>query len=93
MAANDRQVGGDHYAGRTQHWDLVVMYGWDYFQAQIIRYIMRHKDKGGIEDLQKAAHVLEKYIELEGVEIKDSGEIALANARVDQPLPGQDTRT
>lgn len=64
--ANDRQVGGGHYKqhGELQHWDVVNHFKLDYFQAQILRYIMRWKDKGGVQDLQKAAHFLEKYIEL-----------------------------
>jgi hypothetical protein len=64
--ANDRQVGGDHYQGHVlQHWDLVQIYGWDYFQGQITKYLMRWRKKNGIEDLEKARHYLDKYIELE----------------------------
>jgi hypothetical protein len=61
------QVGGQHYkeAGpELQHWNLVVAHRWDYFQAQIIKYVMRWKYKGGVQDLQKAKHFLEKYIEV-----------------------------
>lgn len=65
MAANDRQVGAAHYKDRKiEHWDLVAYYGWDYFQGQIIKYVMRWRDKNGVEDLEKAQHFLEKYIEL-----------------------------
>lgn len=64
--ANDRQVGGDHYkTGGLQHWDLVDLFEWDYFQGQIIKYLMRWRKKNGIEDLEKARHYLDKYIELE----------------------------
>jgi hypothetical protein len=64
MNANARQVGGEHY-GLTafQHWDLVVMFDFDYFQAQITKYVMRWRKKNGIEDLKKGQHFLEKYIE------------------------------
>ena len=64
MAANDRQVGGKHYASAIQHWDIVAEHELDYFQAQIIKYIMRWKKKNGFEDLCKAQHFLEKYLEL-----------------------------
>lgn len=67
-SANDRQVGGDHYKTdglRPQHWDLVDLYEWDYFQGQITKYLMRWRKKNGIEDLEKARHYLDKYIELE----------------------------
>lgn len=65
--ANKRQVGGSHYKkgkGAVEHWDIVVQHDLDYFQAQILRYTMRWKDKGGVEDLEKARHFLDKYIEL-----------------------------
>ncbi len=68
--ANKSQVGGSHYQQdqKPQHWDLVVQYRWDYFQAQITKYLMRwktkHKDKEKkLEDLKKSRHFLDKYIE------------------------------
>ena len=69
MEANDRQVGGTHYAGDLQHWDLAVMYDWDPFQYQVTKYIMRWKRKHAtpearLEDLKKARHFLDKYIEV-----------------------------
>jgi hypothetical protein len=63
--ANSRQVGGNHYKhGGEEHWDRVCRLGLDYFQAQITKYIERCKLKNGIEDLKKARHFLDKYIEL-----------------------------
>ena len=70
--ANETQVGGDHYKnmGHEQHWDLVLRYEWDYFQGQIIKYVMRWKTKHAtpekrLQDLKKARHFLDKYIEAE----------------------------
>lgn len=64
--ANKRQVGGNHYKKHVlEHWDLVALYGWDYFQARSIAYIMRWRDKGGIADLEKARHFIDKCIEIE----------------------------
>lgn len=69
MPANDIQVGGAHYQGKKlQHWDIVSMFELDYFQGQITKYVMRWKLKYSdpakrIEDLKKARHVLDKYIE------------------------------
>jgi hypothetical protein len=65
MPANDKQVGGEHYKSDIQHWDYVHANNLDYFQAQITKYVERHKKKNGKEDLEKAMHFLEKYIELE----------------------------
>ena len=64
MSANERQVGGSHYGGGAQqHWDMVVQHELDYFQGQITKYVMRWKAKNGLQDLEKAQHFLEKYIE------------------------------
>lgn len=65
--ANDRQVGGAHYKqpeGVVEHWDIVHQHHLDYFQGQITKYVMRWRSKGGINDLEKARHFLDKYIEL-----------------------------
>lgn len=63
--ANRRQVAGEHYGlSAFQHWDIVAMFKLDYFQGQITKYVMRWRKKNGIPDLEKAAHFLEKYIEL-----------------------------
>ena len=40
-----------------------------YFQSQISRYVERHRKKNGKEDLLKALHFLEKYMELEYPEV------------------------
>ena len=62
--ANARQVGGKHYqTGAVQHWDFVHMHKIPYMEAQIIKYVMRHQAKNGLEDLEKAKHFLEKLIE------------------------------
>lgn len=65
-SANARQEGGKHYrTGGLQHWDVVAMFGLDYFQGNITKYVFRWRDKGRLEDLKKARHYLDKYIEVE----------------------------
>lgn len=69
MAANDRQVGGKHYQdaigrcphckGIIQHWDLYADF--PYLVGQVTKYTTRQKN--GFEDLEKAAHFLEKLAE------------------------------
>lgn len=75
--ANERQIGGTHYKKGTglQHWDLVALFEWDYFQAQIIKYVMRWKDKGGIQDLEKSMHVTAKYIEI--IKLRERGSLSI----------------
>ena len=64
--ANSHQVGGQHYKGHgeVEHWDFSWANNYDQFQYCITKYVHRHKYKGGIEDLKKARHHLDKYIEV-----------------------------
>lgn len=65
MPANDRQVGGGHYKkGGEEHWDRAWRLKYDPFQYIITKWLERWREKGGITDLEKAAHALEKYIEV-----------------------------
>ena len=65
MAANDKQIGGTHYKkGGEEHWDRAWRLKYDPFQYIITKWVERWRDKGGVTDLYKAAHALEKYIEL-----------------------------
>lgn len=66
MSANETQVGGDHYKHRAiQPWDYITGNGLAYLEGCIVKYISRHRDKGGLEDLHKAKHYLDKLIEVE----------------------------
>jgi hypothetical protein len=64
MNANDRQVGGTHYASKFQHWDFIEHYGVGYLEGCLTKYVTRHHKKNGLEDLLKASHYLDKLIEL-----------------------------
>lgn len=64
--ANARQVGGDHYKQvPLEVWDIAALYELDGFQQNILKYVLRHKHKNGVEDLEKAQHYLQKYIEIQ----------------------------
>lgn len=77
---NSRQVGGSHYGLKAfQHWDMVAMFKLDYFQGQITKYVLRWRDKNGVEDLEKAAHYLEKYIAVEKKAIVDQAQLTLGD--------------
>ena len=64
MAANDRQVGGEHYKDPIQHWDLVVANDIPYLESVAIKYLMRHRSKNGLQDLEKAEHYIQKMKEV-----------------------------
>jgi hypothetical protein len=64
IRANEQQVGGEHYAVKAiQPWDFIIANNIGYLEGNIIKYISRWKDKGGVEDLKKAQHYLQKLIE------------------------------
>lgn len=66
MSANEVQVGGEHYRTKPiQPWDFITQNGLGYLEGCIVKYVSRHRQKGGIEDLKKAKHYLDKLIELE----------------------------
>lgn len=64
--ASDIQIAGDHYKSRAiQPWDYIAANNLGYFEGNAIKYLTRWKDKGGVEDLRKARHYIDKLIELE----------------------------
>lgn len=66
MSANETQVGGTHYKTFTHEtWDVIADWDLGYFDGNAVKYLSRWRRKGGIEDLRKAAHYIQKLIELE----------------------------
>ena len=65
MTANDEQVGGRHYVEKAiQPWDYIIANNMGYLEGNIFKYVSRYKEKGGVEDLIKAEHYLDKLIEV-----------------------------
>lgn len=61
-----KQVGGEHYKNNViEPWNFIAANNLGYFEGSAIKYITRWRSKGGIADIQKAIHFLEKLIELE----------------------------
>ncbi|CAB4127074.1 SaV-like [uncultured Caudovirales phage] len=66
MSANDIQHGGTHYKQFTHEtWDVINDWGLGYFDGNAVKYLSRWRHKGGVEDLKKARHYIDKLIELE----------------------------
>ena len=62
--ALDRQVGGSHYQKyKYQPVQFFIDCGWDFIQGSVAKYVLRYKDKNGIEDLKKAMHYCDIAIE------------------------------
>ena len=63
--ANNNQIAGNHYKNKAiQPWDYILANDLGYLEGNIIKYVSRWKDKGGINDLRKAAHYIQKLIEI-----------------------------
>jgi len=45
------QVGGTHYVSKTiQPWDFIVANKLGYLEGNVIKYVSRYQEKGGLED-------------------------------------------
>jgi hypothetical protein len=67
MTALNIQVAGDHYKKQAiQPVQYIHANGIGFFEGNVIKYVTRWRDKGGIADLEKAKHYIEMLIELEG---------------------------
>jgi hypothetical protein len=66
LKANDVQVAGTHYKSKSiQPWDYIVANNLGYLEGNIVKYVSRWRDKGGLDDLRKARHYLDKLIEVQ----------------------------
>lgn len=64
MSANDTQIGGDHYRSlEIQPWDAIAAWGLGFLDGCAVKYLARWRRKGGVEDLRKARHYIDKLIE------------------------------
>lgn len=64
MSAFDEQVGGGHYKGyRIEPMKFFMANQTPYDAAAVMKYVLRHRDKGGRQDLEKARHIIDMMIE------------------------------
>ena len=75
MSVLKKQVGGKHYIKyKIQPSRFVVENKLLYPEGSVIKYILRHQDKGGKEDLEKAKHFIDMIIERDYEEQKEKQE-------------------
>jgi len=59
----DEQVGGGHYKNYSiQPIEFFIKNKLCYDVAAVIKYVMRHQDKNGKQDLEKAKHIIDIMI-------------------------------
>ena len=64
--ALDTQIGGNNYKRYAiQPVEFIYRNNLDFLTGNCIKYLWRHKDKNGKEDLLKARHYIDMLIELE----------------------------
>ena len=64
MSVYNKQIGGNHYKKmKIQPSKFVIENKLLYPEGTVIKYILRHQDKGGKEDLEKAKHFIDMIIE------------------------------
>jgi len=59
------QVGGSHYRDcGIQPVEYIHANKLDYFEGNVVKYITRHKEKDGPEDIKKVIHYAQLILEL-----------------------------
>lgn len=56
------KINPSYYKRKIEVSDFIDEYELNYFEGNIIKYVVRHKSKNGLEDLQKAKWYLERLI-------------------------------
>lgn len=63
-STRDRQVAGQHYrVSALQPWDIIESWGLNFWQGNVVKYVLRAPHKAGREDFEKAKHYIEYLIE------------------------------
>ena len=65
LSSLDTQVAGSHYQMPIQPVEFIHKNGLGFIVGNVVKYVVRYKQKNGIEDLKKARHYLDMLIEME----------------------------
>ena len=64
MKSYKKQVGGSHYKKyKIQPVEFIVKNNIGFVEGNVIKNILRFKEKGGVQDLEKAKHYIELLID------------------------------
>ena len=75
MSVWKKQIGGNHYKKyKLQPSQFVTENKLLYPEGGVIKYVIRHQDKGGKQDLEKAKHMIDMIIERDYEEKKEKQE-------------------
>lgn len=66
MSSLDKQEGGNHYSRLAiQPFDYITRNHLDWGAGNVVKYITRHRQKNGAEDVRKAIHYCQMILEVE----------------------------
>ena len=66
MSALEEQTGGSHYKNmKIQPIEYCQANNLNACESFVVKYVSRHRNKNGKEDIEKAIHCLELLLELE----------------------------
>ena len=64
--ASSQQVGGDHYCKMAiQPAEYAQLNNLNFIEGCVVKYVSRHRNKNGAEDIKKAIHFLNLLLEIE----------------------------
>jgi hypothetical protein len=64
--ALQKQVGGSHYAEMAiQPIEFITANQLSFLEGNIIKYVCRHRNKNGADDIKKAMHYCELLLQME----------------------------
>lgn len=87
--AKKKQVGGKHYDLPIQPIEYINKNGLGYIEGNVIKYVTRHKNKNGAEDIKKAIHYLELLLEEEYSHKSDSKLPTSNDSVLEDELPSE----
>ena len=73
MNPTEKQIGDTHYKTTIQPVQYIHANGLNFFEGNVVKYITRHRNKGGRADLEKAIHYIEMLIQFEYPETSTFG--------------------
>jgi len=66
IESEQKQTNPDHYSGLAiEPLDYIIANKMDFLEGNIIKYVTRYPNKGGVDDLIKARNYIDKLIERE----------------------------
>jgi len=65
MSYLNKQEGGSHYMQEIQPIEYTYKNKLGFIEGNVIKYITRHREKNGAEDIRKVIHYCELLLELE----------------------------